>query len=268
MRHRVHVQMNHPFHGLPASMVPTAGTSPAASPQHRGSVAEATHQWVPMSEGLQRCGLLGAGERRTCRGASLRVEQHLCRQGQVAGHRGASHVSARTPLFAAGGWYKGPRFSRLREDRMIFTSSLAAFAHLWGTCPPRLSHSTWGSGMGSGGWLGSHDGPLLSPGLGSETVRPQTPPAGSAGTQRRRAPNTHAGFPGGHVEQELGGLTSPKVPQHQQSRCYCSPALGPSFSSGLTYPLALLPSCPVCRRTDQEHLSAGESFPCQGKLLI
>ncbi|KAM6413605.1 protein eva-1 homolog C-like [Rhynochetos jubatus] len=36
------------------------------------------------------------------------------------------------PSFAAGGWYKGPRFSRLREDRMIFTSSLAAFAHLWG----------------------------------------------------------------------------------------------------------------------------------------
>ncbi|XP_075619964.1 protein eva-1 homolog C isoform X4 [Balearica regulorum gibbericeps] len=31
-----------------------------------------------------------------------------------------------------GGWYKGPRFSRLREDQMIFTSSLAAFAHLWG----------------------------------------------------------------------------------------------------------------------------------------
>ncbi|XP_059715327.1 protein eva-1 homolog C-like isoform X2 [Haemorhous mexicanus] len=31
-----------------------------------------------------------------------------------------------------GGWYKGPRFSRLQEDRMIFTSSLAAFAHLWG----------------------------------------------------------------------------------------------------------------------------------------
>uniref|UniRef100_G1MTG7 SUEL-type lectin domain-containing protein n=2 Tax=Meleagris gallopavo TaxID=9103 RepID=G1MTG7_MELGA len=30
-----------------------------------------------------------------------------------------------------GGWYKGPRFSSLREDRMIFTSSLAAFAHLW-----------------------------------------------------------------------------------------------------------------------------------------
>ncbi|XP_062481806.1 protein eva-1 homolog C-like isoform X1 [Pezoporus occidentalis] len=31
-----------------------------------------------------------------------------------------------------GGWYKGPRFSKLREDRMIFTSTLAAFAHLWG----------------------------------------------------------------------------------------------------------------------------------------
>uniref|UniRef100_A0A8C3J4F3 SUEL-type lectin domain-containing protein n=1 Tax=Calidris pygmaea TaxID=425635 RepID=A0A8C3J4F3_9CHAR len=34
--------------------------------------------------------------------------------------------------YTCGGWYKGPRFSRLREDRMIFTSSLAAFAHLWG----------------------------------------------------------------------------------------------------------------------------------------
>ncbi|KAM9373940.1 protein eva-1 homolog C-like [Phaethornis superciliosus] len=31
-----------------------------------------------------------------------------------------------------GGWYKGPSFSRLREDRMIFTSSLEVFAHLWG----------------------------------------------------------------------------------------------------------------------------------------
>ncbi|XP_071613966.1 protein eva-1 homolog C-like isoform X2 [Heliangelus exortis] len=31
-----------------------------------------------------------------------------------------------------GGWYKGPRFSKLREDRMIFTSSLEVFAHLWG----------------------------------------------------------------------------------------------------------------------------------------
>ncbi|XP_042685232.1 LOW QUALITY PROTEIN: protein eva-1 homolog C-like [Centrocercus urophasianus] len=37
-----------------------------------------------------------------------------------------------------GGWYKGPRFSRLREDRMIFTSSLAAFAHLWGTWPQSI----------------------------------------------------------------------------------------------------------------------------------
>ncbi|XP_025006097.2 protein eva-1 homolog C isoform X2 [Gallus gallus] len=37
--------------------------------------------------------------------------------------------------YTCGGWYKGPRFSRLREDRMIFTSSLAAFAQLWGTWP-------------------------------------------------------------------------------------------------------------------------------------
>lgn len=47
-------------------------------------------------------------------------------QGEAALH---------VPLFTAGGWYKGPRFSRLREDRMIFTSSLAAFAQLWGTWP-------------------------------------------------------------------------------------------------------------------------------------
>lgn len=63
-----------------------------------------------------------------------------------------------SPLFAAGGWYKGPRFSKLQEDQMIFTSSLAAFAHLWGMCPPRLSPSTWGSGTGLGGWLRSHNG--------------------------------------------------------------------------------------------------------------
>ena len=78
---------------------------------------------------------------------------------RAAGHWGAPRVSARVPLFAAGGWYKGPRFSRLREDRMIFTSSLAAFAHLWGTCPPPLSRSTQGSRMGLGGWLRSCDGP-------------------------------------------------------------------------------------------------------------
>ncbi|NWX88964.1 EVA1C protein, partial [Nothoprocta ornata] len=34
--------------------------------------------------------------------------------------------------YTHGGWYKGPRFSRLREDLMIFTSSLEAFAHIWG----------------------------------------------------------------------------------------------------------------------------------------
>ncbi|XP_010216166.1 PREDICTED: protein eva-1 homolog C-like [Tinamus guttatus] len=34
--------------------------------------------------------------------------------------------------YTHGGWYKGPRFSRLREDLMIFTSSLEAFAYIWG----------------------------------------------------------------------------------------------------------------------------------------
>uniref|UniRef100_A0A8C0H9B6 SUEL-type lectin domain-containing protein n=1 Tax=Chelonoidis abingdonii TaxID=106734 RepID=A0A8C0H9B6_CHEAB len=41
---------------------------------------------------------------------------------------GKNHV----PLFTAGGWYRGPTLSRLREDLMIFTSSLKTFAHLWG----------------------------------------------------------------------------------------------------------------------------------------
>uniref|UniRef100_A0A8C0AQ69 SUEL-type lectin domain-containing protein n=1 Tax=Buteo japonicus TaxID=224669 RepID=A0A8C0AQ69_9AVES len=87
---------------------------------------------------------------------------------------GAPCVSAHVPLFAAGGWYKGPRFSRLREDRMIFTSSLAAFAHLWGTCPPRLSRSTPGSGTGLGGWLRSRDGPCS--GQGSAQRQPDPRP--------------------------------------------------------------------------------------------
>ncbi|XP_005301415.1 protein eva-1 homolog C-like isoform X1 [Chrysemys picta bellii] len=34
--------------------------------------------------------------------------------------------------YTHGGWYHGPMLSRLREDLMIFTSSLKTFAHLWG----------------------------------------------------------------------------------------------------------------------------------------
>ncbi|XP_074863994.1 protein eva-1 homolog C-like isoform X2 [Carettochelys insculpta] len=34
--------------------------------------------------------------------------------------------------YTHGGWYRGPRLARLREDLMIFTSSLETFAHLWG----------------------------------------------------------------------------------------------------------------------------------------
>lgn len=36
-------QVNHPFHGLSASMVPVAGRSPAAPSQYLCPMAEATH---------------------------------------------------------------------------------------------------------------------------------------------------------------------------------------------------------------------------------
>lgn len=64
-------------------------------------------------------------------GGGLREEHPEGREEEAGGWPLTS------PLFTAGGWYKGPRFSRLREDRMIFTSSLTAFAQLWGTWPPR-----------------------------------------------------------------------------------------------------------------------------------
>lgn len=245
VRHHVHTWVNHPFHGLPASVVPTADTSPAAPSQHRSPVAEGTCQSMPMSEGLEKCGLLGAGERRTHRGASPRAEERLCRKEehgvgkeagragiQAAGRWGAPHVSARIPLFAAGGWYKGPRFSRLREDRMIFTSSLAAFAHLWGTCPPQLSRSTRGSRMGLGGWLWSRDGPCSA--RGSAQGQPE-PRCLWQGQQVRKGGGHQApmlGLGGDHIGRELRGRTSPKVPQHQQALCCCSPACRPPSLMG------------------------------------
>lgn len=74
------------------------------------------------------------------------------RQEQPAGTRGTRSTSCLSLhlLVTAGGWYKGPRFSRLQEDRMIFTTSLAAFAHLWGMCPSWVSCSTWGNRTGWG----------------------------------------------------------------------------------------------------------------------
>lgn len=74
------------------------------------------------------------------------------KQEQAAGTQSTKSTSCLSlhPLVTAGGWYKGPRFSRLQEDRMIFTSSLAAFAHLWGMCPPWVSHSTRGNRTGWG----------------------------------------------------------------------------------------------------------------------
>lgn len=51
---------------------------------------------VPVSEVLERCGLLGAGERRTRRGASLRAEEYLCREeGVWHGERGRQGQAAR-----------------------------------------------------------------------------------------------------------------------------------------------------------------------------
>lgn len=60
MRHHVRAWVNHPFHGLSASVEPTAGMSPAAPSQHHYPVAEATHWSVPVTEGLE---LWSAGSR-------------------------------------------------------------------------------------------------------------------------------------------------------------------------------------------------------------
>lgn len=96
MRHCVCARVNYPFHGLSASMVPTTGTSPATLSQHHCPMAEATHRSVPMSEGLERCGLLGAGERRTHRGVSLWAEERLCRkEGLWHGEGGRWGVGSR-----------------------------------------------------------------------------------------------------------------------------------------------------------------------------
>lgn len=129
------------------------------------------------------------GQRSACAGRKERgVGKECGRAGsRAAGRWGAPRVSARIPLFAAGGWYKGPRFSRLREDRMIFTSSLAAFAHLWGTCPPQLSRSTRGSRMGLGGWLRSRDGPRSARG----SAQRQPDPSGSVSRYTREEGTKH-----------------------------------------------------------------------------
>uniref|UniRef100_A0A8D0FUK0 SUEL-type lectin domain-containing protein n=1 Tax=Strix occidentalis caurina TaxID=311401 RepID=A0A8D0FUK0_STROC len=89
---------------------------------------------------------------------------------------------------APAGW-----FSRLREDRMIFTSSLAAFAHLWGMCPPWLSRSTQGIRTGLGGWLRSHEGPYSAQGSGQRQPDHRT-------LQQCR----HACETGGHQALKLG----------------------------------------------------------------
>ncbi|XP_065545901.1 protein eva-1 homolog C-like isoform X2 [Lathamus discolor] len=138
---RVHACVNQAFLGLSVPMVPTSDTHPTAPSQHHSPVANATHQSVPTSEQLEGCAhweLRRGGPSRSI----LQAEKHLCRkEGEwhgdggrqpAAGHWGAPCASARIPLSTTGGWYKGPRFSRLREDRMFFTSTLAAFAHLWG----------------------------------------------------------------------------------------------------------------------------------------
>uniref|UniRef100_A0A8C3V7E5 SUEL-type lectin domain-containing protein n=1 Tax=Catharus ustulatus TaxID=91951 RepID=A0A8C3V7E5_CATUS len=104
-----------------------------------------------------------------------------------------------------GGWYKGPRFSRLQEDRMIFTSSLAAFAHLWGTCPPWVSHSTWGNRTGWG-VADIPDGPSST--QGSSQRQPDPKPL-QQGQQAHKGAGHGGKHPccvwGGQVGQELRG---------------------------------------------------------------
>ncbi|XP_071613968.1 protein eva-1 homolog C-like isoform X4 [Heliangelus exortis] len=144
-----------------------------------------------------------------------------------------------------GGWYKGPRFSKLREDRMIFTSSLEVFAHLWGTCPHQLSCSTQGSGMDLGGWLRSCDSPY-SPKVWLRGS--QTPPAGT----KVRTAGTHAGLRGGS-----------EVEQASRSLCCCSSAHRSSVS--VTHWVSFLPALSAGALTAST--SAGKHLPYQGKLV-
>lgn len=210
-------------------------------------------------------------------GTSLWTAEHLCRKdgvwcgegqaGAGSGTRGTESTSCLSlhPLVTAGGWYKGPRFSRLQEDRMIFTSSLAAFAHLWGMCPPWVSRSTWGNRTGWG-VADIPDGPSSTQGSSQSS---QTPNLSSRANRHMKEQGTKppCWVWGGQVGWELRGAASLKVSQHQESRCGCSPACGHSFSNRPDYPLSLfLPALPA--GTDGDHLSAGKNFPCQRKLLI
>lgn len=114
------------------------------------------------------------------------------RQEQAARTRGTESTSCLSlhPLVTAGGWYKGPRFSRLQEDRMIFTSSLAAFAHLWGTCPLWVSHSTRGNRTGWG-MPEVLDGPSST--QGSSQRQPDPRPL-QQGQQAHKGVGHQAGF--------------------------------------------------------------------------
>lgn len=148
-------------------------------------------------------------------GSSLQTAEHLCTKDGVwcgeeqaeAGSRGTESTSCLSlhPLVTAGGWYKGPRFSRLQEDRMIFTSSLAAFARLWGTCPPWVSHSTWGNRTGWG-VADIPDGPSST--QGSSQRQPDPKPL-QQGQQAHKGAGHGGKHPccvwGGQVGQELRG---------------------------------------------------------------
>lgn len=153
------------------------------------------------------------------RGALVREGRSVARgRGQAgAGSRaaacwGAPRVSAHVPLFAAGGWYKGPRFSRLREDRMIFTSSLAAFAHLWGTCPPRLSRSTRGSGTSLGGLAQVPRWPLSAQRLAQRQPDPRPLQQGRQAREGRGHQAPMLGWAGGPRGVGAQRLKEPRGP--------------------------------------------------------
>lgn len=185
---------------------------------------------------------------------------------QAVGHEGAPRVSARIPLFAAGGWYKGPRFSRLREDQMIFTSSLAAFADLWGTCPPQLSRSTWGSGTGLGGWLRSHDGPHSAQGLAQRQPDPRHLQQGWQAREEE----------GGHQAPMLGlgGATQGGSSEAEQASRSCSisgrgaaailPTDLPSPTGQIICPVSFLPALSAGALMENTSLQA--VFPLPGEI--
>lgn len=208
------------------------------------------------SEGMEMASAGSRGEEDTqghpCRQQSTCAGRMECgmgkdRQEQAAGTWGTRSTLCLSLhlLVTAGGWYKGPRFSRLQEDRMIFTSSLAAFAHLWGMCPSWVSCSTWGNRTGRG-MADLLDGPSSTQGSSQRQPDPKPLQQGQqvhegAGHQ---APMLGLGWTGRVGAQRLN---NPQSPTTSRATVWLLSCLWTFLFQQARLPSGSFPSCTVCR---------------------